>query len=79
MDDMNALCTFRRGRRQPVSVCIDEAPAYGGATDLDVYDAADLYLVEVYDMGASVRRDTRMFVEGRLRSGWQLQPLSWGC
>jgi len=79
VDDMNELCTFRRGRREPVDICVDEVRAYGGAMELGLYGAGDLYMVEVYDMGREVRVYTRWFVENRLRSGRSLQPLSWGC
>jgi hypothetical protein len=77
--DMNRLCVWRRGQRRTVQMCLDEAPAYGGISDLEVQSGADLYMVEVYDQGLEVRLYTRWFVEGRLRSGRGLRPLSMGC
>lgn len=60
-------------------MCVDEAPAWGGIGDLEGYDASELYLVEVYGWGQTVRVYTRWFVEGRMRSGRPLAPLSWSC
>lgn len=76
--DLNGLCAYRRGRRTKVAICIDEVPAYAGVSELDEYDPAELYLVEVFD-ATQIRVYTRWFVERATREGRRLQPLSWGC
>lgn len=73
------LCSVRRGRRLPVRLCIDEEPAYLPLSDLERHTAADLYLIEIYGRGASVRLYTRRFVASILGSGRNLEPLQWGC
>ncbi|MEJ2205690.1 MAG: hypothetical protein P8170_16450 [Gemmatimonadota bacterium] len=73
------LCSVRRGRRVRVGLSIDEEPAYTALPDLERLHAADLYLIEIYERGASVRVYTRRFVARTLRSGKNLDPIQWGC
>jgi len=75
---LDNLCSYRRGTQVTISVCIDEAAAMGGASELDLYDPSELYLLEVFD-GMQVRVYTRAFVERAMREGRRLHPLSWGC
>jgi hypothetical protein len=75
---LDNLCSYRRGRQVTISVCIDEVAAMGGASELDLYDPSELYLLEVFD-GMQVRVYTRAFVERAMRAGRRLHPLSWGC
>lgn len=76
MDDM---CVFRRGRMQKTEVCIDEAPAFGGVSELEAYSATDLYLVEIYDRGLAIRVYTNWYVERALQDRRRLRPLIFGC
>lgn len=69
-------CVFRRGRMQPMLVCIDEVPAIGGLDELASYRPQDLYLVEVYERGLQVRAYTTHFIEQSARSGRSLMPIS---
>lgn len=73
------LCAYRRGQQVRIDLCIDEAPAYGGVDQLEQYDPAELYRIEVYDQGREVRVYTRWFVDRALRESRRLQPLAWGC
>ena len=76
---LQELCAYRRGQQIRIELCIDEAPAYGGLDQLEQYDPAELYMVEVFDQGREVRVYTRWFVDRALRETRRLQPLSWGC
>lgn len=56
----------RRGRVQPVRVIIDEVPVvFGGLDWLRSYDAGEIYLMEVYDLGRAIRVLTRWAVDER--------------
>lgn len=56
-------CALVRGRRQPVSVYIDEAPVFAGLDQLDAYLPGDLYMLEVYARGRHIRAYTNGFME----------------
>ena len=72
-------CVVRRGSVQPLTLCIDERPAWGGRDELEAYTAAELYLVEVYDMGRAARVYTRWYVDNMMRKPRALVPISFGC
>lgn len=72
-------CVVRRGSVQPLTLCIDERPAWGGRDELETYTAAELYLVEVYDMGRAVRLYTRWYVDNMMRRPRTLVPIAFGC
>ena len=56
-------CALVRGRAQPVSVYIDEAPVFAGLDQLDAYLPGDLYLLEIYGRGRHIRAYTHGFIE----------------
>lgn len=59
-------CTFSRGELVPVRVYIDESPVVWDGVDwLRDYDAAEIYLMEVYSFGRVLRVLTRQSVEER--------------
>lgn len=72
-------CVMRRGTVQPLVVCIDERPAWGGRDELETYTAEELYLVEVYDMGRAVRLYTRWYVDTQMKRPRALVPIEFGC
>ncbi|NNF28005.1 MAG: carboxypeptidase regulatory-like domain-containing protein [Gemmatimonadetes bacterium] len=72
-------CVMRRGSVQPLAVCIDERPAWGGRDELEAYAAEELYLVEVYDMGRAVRLYTRWYVDTMMKRPRPLVPIEFGC
>ncbi len=72
-------CVVRRGSVQPLTLCIDERPAWGGRDELETYTAAELYLVEVYDMGRAARLYTRWYVDNMMKRPRPLVPIAFGC
>jgi hypothetical protein len=67
------LCVMSRGRVSPVGVCIDEMKA--SPEVLAVYPPQDIYAIEAYDGGRSIRVYTNWFVE----TGQPLRALIAGC
>jgi hypothetical protein len=67
------LCVMSRGRVSPVGVCIDEMRSPPEA--LAAYPPQDIYAIESYDGGRSIRVYTNWFVE----TGQPLRPLVLGC
>ena len=72
-------CVMRRGSVQPLVVCIDERPAWGGRDELEAYAAEELYMVEFYDMGRAVRLYTRWYVDTMMKRPRALVPIEFGC
>lgn len=61
------------GRAQ---VWIDEQPMFGGLAILQLYDADEFELVEIYDGGSQVRLYTTQFMERAARIGYRPMPLT---
>ena len=72
-------CILRRGTVEPLVVCLDERPAWGGRDELETYTAEELYLVEVYDRGRAVRMYTRWYVDTMMKRPKALVPIEFGC
>lgn len=60
-------CIMRRGRMTEPNVFIDEVPAFAGLDQLATYRPHDLYLVEVWSSGATIRAYTHQFMERMAR------------
>ena len=60
------------GPRSATRVCLDEMPLPGGMETLEMYQAHDFYMVEVYGRGAQVRLYTEDFIERA--AGQRLRP-----
>lgn len=70
-------CVLVRGRRISPRVYIDERPAFG-LSELQMYPATDLFMIEIFSGGAMIRAYTSWFIENEGRRGRQvLMPLSW--
>lgn len=59
------LCRLGRSR---VRLCIDDANPGAGARELESYDVSDLWLIEVYANGRSVRVYSRWFIDQTVRA-----------
>lgn len=79
VNDVRSDCILRRGTVQPLVVCLDERPAWGGRDELETYTAEELYLVEVYDMGRAVRMYTRWYMDTMMKRPKALVPIEFGC
>jgi hypothetical protein len=71
-------CIVRWGRDIPISVCIDDRSAWGGVTELADYRPEELYVIEVYNWGATIKAYTRWWVQRGAKMR-QLPPEEWGC
>jgi len=71
----SGLCVFRRGRAIRPQVYIDELPALGGLDDLATYSPQDLYMIEVFALGAAIRVYTYDFMERASRKPLALLPV----
>lgn len=62
------LCRLGRSR---IRICMDDAHLTAGASELESYEPADVWLVEIYNNGGRVRVYTRWFVNqiARTRQG----------
>ena len=67
-------CAYVRGRFTPVTVYIDERPAFG-LDELSMYRPEELFLVEMYAGGRHIRAYTTWWVERVAKEGGRtLQP-----
>jgi hypothetical protein len=57
------LCLPRGSRESAIRICVDDARPAAGASVLDSYKPADLWLVEIRGNGDSVRVYSRWFVD----------------
>jgi len=71
-------CVLRRGQAQVMSVCLDEAPYWGGIEALRMMQPHEFELVEVYARGAQVRLYTPEFMERAGRRLMNVPPLGFG-
>jgi hypothetical protein len=65
-------CVTRRGSMVKPTVFIDEAPAIGGLDELATYRPHEVYLVEVWSGGSTIRAYTNQFMERMGRRPVQL-------
>lgn len=75
--DAGMECAWVRGSRVRVSLVIDEELSPGGLEQLYGYNPAELYLVEAYSGGSTVRVYTNYYVEQLARRGGSIPPLNW--
>lgn len=68
-------CILVRGRAIAPEVIIDERPAVGGLTELEVFSPGDLYLIEVYSGGRQIRAYTTSFIESEGQRARRPPPL----
>lgn len=66
------MCVLRRGTLVQPKVFIDEAPAIGGLDELATYRPHELYLLEVWSSGLTIRAYTHQFMERMARRPMQL-------
>ncbi len=71
------LCFFRRGEPQPVTICLDERPAWQGAAELDHLRPWEIHSIEVYGSGGAIRVYTRAFMAERRLDPRPFRPLGW--
>lgn len=58
-----ARCAWVRGEVVPVTVAIDDRPAFAGLDELESYNAHELFVIEVYSGGSHVRAYTTHFMQ----------------
>lgn len=73
------LCILGGTRERAIRICVDDQRPPAGASALASYDPSDLWLVEIYDRGRSVRVYSRWFVTQVVRSEGGLIPMSPSC
>lgn len=73
-----SLCIRARGRWQPVRVYVDEMPVFGGLSELRTYKPQELYMIEVYNLGAHIRLYSTHYMDRLVRSGRRLTPIPIG-
>jgi hypothetical protein len=73
-----ADCAYIRGRSEPVSVWVDEAPVLGGLTYLDVIQPHEIHTLEVYGRGRHIRVYTHQFMERLAKNPRTLMPITVG-
>ena len=71
-------CISLWGRDVPVSVCIDDRPAWAGVLELEGYRPEDFFIWEIYEHDTVLRAYTHDWVRtGMARRA--LPPVEWGC
>jgi hypothetical protein len=73
------LCILGGARERAIRICIDDERPPAGASALASFDPSDLWLVEIYDRGRSVRVYSRWFVTQVIRSEGGLIPINPSC
>lgn len=73
------LCVLGGARERAIRICIDDQRPPAGASALTSYDPSDLWLVEIYDRGRSVRVYSRWFVNRIAGSQQGLIPMNPSC
>jgi hypothetical protein len=71
-DPFRSRCYWIRGQLQPISVYIDDRPTFGGLEDLTMYRPSELYAIEVFSGGRSVRAYSNWYME---RVGARFAPM----
>lgn len=73
------LCLPGGTRERAIRICIDDHRPPAGASALGSYDPSDLWLVEIYNRGRSVRVYSRWFVARIARDEEGLIPMNPSC
>jgi len=73
---MPSECVYSRGSATPLTLVIDEMPAFG-LDQLAMYRPSEVHRVEVYQGGRHIRVYTSHFVEQVARGQRRVQPVFW--
>jgi hypothetical protein len=76
---IEGLCVPGGARERAIRICIDDYRPPAGASALASYEPSDLWLVEIYDRGRSVRAYSRWFVARIARDDEGLIPMNPSC
>lgn len=76
---IESLCVPGGARERAIRICVDDFRPPAGASALASYAPSDLWLVEIYDRGRSVRVYSRWFVAGIARDDQGLIPMNPSC
>ena len=70
-------CIYVRGQAQPISIFVDEVPAFGGLNQLSMYDPQEVFLIESYSQGRMIRVYTNEYMDRLARRNRSPDPVIW--